>query len=88
MQTLQSTTVRGDVSVCIVPANVGYLFIYILVCVPREKEMAHSLDMSLCRTMSCMSAWESLSPIWDMKCAAEGIIHLPLSLMTHAINYR
>ncbi len=38
MQTLQSTTVRGDVSVCIVPANVGYLFIYLYTCLCSSRE--------------------------------------------------
>lgn len=78
---LQSTTVKGDVSVCTVPANVVYLFIYILVYVPREKEMANSLACLFgeqCQALNrqYMPAWDSQPAIWDIKCAAEGIIHL------------
>lgn len=43
--------VKGDVSVCIVPANVIYLFIYFLF-LKRERERGgKQLGMSHCRTM-------------------------------------
>lgn len=82
---------RGDVIVCIVPANVAYLFIYFLVYVPREKEVANELACftgEQCQTLKCpirqyMPAWDSQPANWDIKCAAEGIIHL---FLTHEVE--
>lgn len=88
---LKGKKLRGDVILCVVPANVAYLIIYFLVYVPREKEVANELACSTgeqCQTLKCpirqyMPAWDSPPANWDVKCAAEGIIHL---FLTHEVQ--
>lgn len=53
---LNHSSLRGDVSVCIVPANVVYLFIYLFMFLERKRKVANSLaclTAEQCQTLNC-----------------------------------